>query len=293
MRWLCRLLAICGMTVPSWAEDVSTQIAQLQARLTAVEAQAAAAKLLADQGAFNAGDNTWVLVSALLVLFMTIPRLALFYGGLVRRQHVLGTMMQSLAITATITVIWAVCGFGLVFGEGKVYGEFTHLFLDGVKWSAGGIPGPNADYAASIPYGIFFLFQLMFALITPAVICGAYAERMKFSATLAFSVLWFFVVYVPLGIWSGAKADCSIGALGRITRRSLISLAEPWSRPPLEYQVWSASSSSGALASISKCRCRPTTSPWPSWVQRCYGSAGSASTPVLHFRQGVWQPWRQ
>jgi Amt family ammonium transporter len=215
MRWLCRVFAICGLTVPMWAEDVTKQIADLQARLVAVEAQAAAAKLSVDQGAFNAGDNTWVLLSALLVLFMTIPGLALFYGGLVRRQHVLGTMMQSLAITATITVIWAVCGFGLVFGEGKIYGDFTHLFLDGVVWSTSGVPGPNADYAASIPYGTFCLFQLMFALITPAVICGAYAERMKFSATLAFSVLWFFVVYVPLAhmVWGkGGLLNWGFGA---------------------------------------------------------------------------------
>ncbi len=200
-RWLLPLLCL---TPALWSAETSDRIAALEARLAAVEGQAAAAKASVDQTAFNAGDNVWVLLGAMLVLFMTIPGLALFYGGLVRRQHVLGTMMQSLAIAAVISVLWSVVGFGLAFGDaGPVLGGLRYLFLDGVVWSAQGVPGPNADYAASIPFGTFFFFQLMFAVITPAVICGAYAERMRFSAMLLFSSLWLFVVYIPLAhmVW--------------------------------------------------------------------------------------------
>lgn len=215
MRLLCRFLTLLLLPIAAFAEDLQAQLADLQAKVAAIEATATAAKLSADQGAFNAGDNAWVLLSALLVLFMTIPGLSLFYGGLVRRQHVLGTMMQTLAATALITVLWALCGFGLVFGEGKIFGGLDYFLLDGVVWGAGGVPGPNADYAASIPFGSFCLFQLMFALITPAVICGAYAERMKFSAMLCFTALWFFLVYVPLAhlVWGkGGLLNWGFGA---------------------------------------------------------------------------------
>lgn len=191
-------------------ESFATQLAALRAEVAAIKIQSAAAKLSVDQGAFNAGDNTWVLLSAFLVLLMTIPGLSLFYGGLVRRHHVLGTMIQSLAICALVTVLWMVIGFSLTFGDGgPIYGGLQHLFLTGVVWQPaaagvpGFVPGPDAAYAASIPFGTFCFFQLMFAIITPAVICGAYAERMKFSAMLWFSGLWLFVVYVPLAhmVW--------------------------------------------------------------------------------------------
>ena len=214
MRLLCRFLPLLLLPIAARAEDVQAQLAALQAKVAAIEATAAAAKLSADQGSLNAGDNAWVLLSALLVLFMTIPGLSLFYGGLVRRHHVLGTMMQTLAVTALITVLWALCGFGLVFGDGRIFGGFSHFLLDGVVWGAGGVPGPNADYAASIPFGSFCLFQLMFALITPAVICGAYAERMKFSAMLCFSALWFFIVYVPLAHMAWGKGGLLNWAFG-------------------------------------------------------------------------------
>jgi len=186
------------------SEDLAAQIADLKARLATVEATANGAAASVGSSAFNAGDNAWVLLSAILVLFMTIPGLALFYGGLVRKRNILVTMMQSLAITATVTVLWAVCGFGLTFSGGSPFiGTDPMWFLQGVAWSASGVPGPNADYAASIPFGTFAFFQLMFAIITPAVICGAYAERMSFRAMLAFSVGWLFLVYIPLAhmVW--------------------------------------------------------------------------------------------
>src|SRR6266576_2947889 len=142
------------------------------------------------KAAQSAGDNAWMLVSAALVLMMTGPGLALFYGGLVRRKNVLGTMMQSFILMAVVTVIWAVYGYSLAFAHGNPFvGGLSYAFLRGV----GGEPNP--DYAGTIPQQTFMLFQLMFAIITPALISGAFAERMKFSAMLVFTVLWSTVVY--------------------------------------------------------------------------------------------------
>jgi Amt family ammonium transporter len=148
--------------------------------------------------AVSAGDNAWMLVSAALVLMMTGPGLALFYCGLVRRRNVLGTMMQSFAMMAMVTLVWAICGYSLVFGEGNaVLGDLRYAFLHGV----GG--APNADYAPTIPHLTFMVYQMMFAIITPALITGAFAERVKFSSTLLFSLLWLFLVYFPVAhmVW--------------------------------------------------------------------------------------------
>ena len=162
----------------------------LQAKVTQLEAAARAAQ--------SAGDNAWMLVSAALVLMMTGPGLALFYGGLVRRKNVLGTMMQSFILMAVVTVLWAVIGYSLAFGEGLPFiGDLRYAFLNGVG------AAPNADYAATIPHQTFMIYQLMFAIITPALISGAFAERMKFSAMLLFMVLWMFIVYFPMAhmVW--------------------------------------------------------------------------------------------
>ncbi|MBS1855335.1 MAG: ammonium transporter [Acidobacteria bacterium] len=162
----------------------------LQSRLTAVEAAAKSAQ--------SAGDNAWMLVSAALVLMMTGPGLALFYGGLVRRKNVLGTMMHSFILMAVVTVLWALVGYSLAFGgSGHVIGNFQFAFLNGVG------SAPNTDYAPTIPQTTFMVYQLMFAIITPALISGAFAERMKFSAMLLFTVLWTLVVYFPMAhmVW--------------------------------------------------------------------------------------------
>ena len=162
----------------------------LAARLSAVEAAAKSAQ--------SAGDNAWMLVSAALVLMMTSPGLALFYGGLVRRKNILSTMMHSFVMMGLITVIWALVGYSLVFAEGNPFiGGFKYLFLNGVGKE------PNADYAGTIPQGTFMVYQLMFAVITPALISGAYAERIKFSAMALFTTLWVFVVYFPMAhmVW--------------------------------------------------------------------------------------------
>lgn len=146
----------------------------------------------------SAGDNGWMLISSALVLLMTGPGLALFYGGLVRKKNVLGTFMQSFALMAVITVIWAVFGYSLCFAPGNSFiGGFDYLFLKNV----GGAPNPV--YAATIPQQTFMVFQLMFAIITPGLIAGAFAERMKFSAMVMFTSLWFVFVYAPLAhmVW--------------------------------------------------------------------------------------------
>lgn len=148
--------------------------------------------------ALSAGDNAWVLMSAALVLLMTGPGLALFYSGLVRQKNVLGTMMQSFAMMAMVSLLWALCGYSLVFGEGTpILGDLRFALLNGV----GAIP--NADYAPSIPHTTFMIYQMMFAVITPALIAGAFAERVRFRAMVLFSLLWMFLVYFPIAhmVW--------------------------------------------------------------------------------------------
>jgi Amt family ammonium transporter len=159
-------------------------------RLTAVEQKTADAQA--------AGDNAWMLVSSALVLLMTGPGLALFYGGLVRKKNVLGTLMQSFALMSLVTVLWAIFGYSLCFARGNPFiGGLNYAFLRNV----GG--GPNPAYAATIPQLTFMIFQLMFAIITPGLIAGAFAERMKFSAMVLFTSLWFVIVYAPLAhmVW--------------------------------------------------------------------------------------------
>ncbi len=146
----------------------------------------------------SAGDNAWMLTSTALVLMMTAPGLALFYAGLVRKKNVLGTMMQSFIMMAIMTLLWAICGYSLAFGEGTAFvGGFGYLFLKGVGVA------PNPDYAATIPQLTFMVYQLMFAIISPALITGAFAERVRFNALVVFSILWSILVYYPLAhmVW--------------------------------------------------------------------------------------------
>ena len=157
----------------------------------------------------STGDNAWMLVSAALVLMMTGPGLALFYCGLVRKKNVLGTMMQSVAMMAWITLLWALCGYSLVFDGGSPFiGGFHYLFLRGVGAE------PNALYAPTIPQQTFMIYQLMFAIITPALIAGAFAERVRFRAMAVFSTLWAFFVYFPMAhmVWgTGGLLNASLG----------------------------------------------------------------------------------
>jgi Amt family ammonium transporter len=157
----------------------------------------------------SAGDNAWMLTSSALVLLMTGPGLALFYGGLVRKKNVLATMMQSFAMMAVITVLWALVGYSLAFGHGNGFiGGLHNVFLRGVS------AAPDSDYSATIPLQTYMVFQLMFAIITPALITGAFAERMKFSAMLLFLVLWSVLVYDPMAhmVWGkGGWLNASLG----------------------------------------------------------------------------------
>lgn len=145
----------------------------------------------------DTGDTTWVLVSTAMVLAMTAPGLALFYGGMVRSKNALGTIMQSFIILCLISVQWVLWGYSLAFGpdKGHVIGGLEWLGLNGVGLD------PNGDYAATIPHQAFMAFQMMFAVITPALITGAFAERMKFSAFLIFTLLWATLIYDPLAHW--------------------------------------------------------------------------------------------
>jgi Amt family ammonium transporter len=142
----------------------------------------------------NSGDNAWLLASSALVLMMTAPGLILFYGGLVRSKNVLATMMHSLILMALVSVLWMVFGYSMAFADGNAFvgNPLTYFMLKGV----GG--APNTDYAATVPQQSFMLFQMMFAIITPALISGAVAERIKFKAYVLFVILWVTVVYFPL-----------------------------------------------------------------------------------------------
>jgi Amt family ammonium transporter len=179
----------------------SAQPADLEKRLSDLDKATKAAQ--------SAGDNAWMLVSAALVLMMTGPGLALFYGGLVRRKNVLATMMQSFVLMAWVTVIWALIGYSFAFAEGTSFiGGLNYAFLHNVG------AAPNADYAGTIPQSTFMIYQLMFAIITPALICGAFAERMKFSAMLLFMTLWMFIVYFPMAhmVWGkGGLLNATLG----------------------------------------------------------------------------------
>lgn len=157
----------------------------------------------------SSADNAWMLTSAALVLMMTGPGLALFYGGLVRKKNVLATMVQSFTMMALITIVWALLGYSLAFGPGNSFiGAFHHLFLRGVGAQ------PDPDYAATIPAQTFMIYQLMFAIITPALITGAFAERMKFSAMALFMVLWSLLVYSPMAHMVWGKSGLLNASLG-------------------------------------------------------------------------------
>jgi Amt family ammonium transporter len=144
----------------------------------------------------NTGDTAWLLVSTALVMFMT-PGLALFYGGMVRRKNILGTIMQSLIIIGLISIEWAVVGYSMAFGpdHGGIIGDLSWFALSGVGLA------PYKDYAATVPHLAFMVYQMMFAVITPALITGAFAERFKFSAFIVFSLLWALLVYNPVAHW--------------------------------------------------------------------------------------------
>jgi ammonium transporter, Amt family len=149
----------------------------------------------------NTGDTAWILVSTALVMMMTAPGLALFYGGLVRRKNVLSTMMQSFFILCVISIQWILWGYSLAFGPdlGHVIGNLAWMGLHGVGLA------PNPDYAGTIPHQLFMVYQMMFAVITPALITGAFAERIRFPTFVIFTLLWATIVYDPIAHWVWGK----------------------------------------------------------------------------------------
>lgn len=176
---ICNKIKMTGCALVLWSVDMAAQ------------AHAQAPDAVADTG-----DTAWMLTSTLLVLLMTIPGVALFYGGMVRGKNVLATTMQSFAIACLASVLWMVAGYSLAFSDGgsanAFIGGLSKVFFSGVT---------PASLIGTIPEYVFITFQMTFAIITPALIAGAFAERMKFSALLVFTILWLFIVYVPVAHW--------------------------------------------------------------------------------------------
>jgi ammonium transporter, Amt family len=208
VRFAVLVMALWVTGSTAWAQAPAAKGGTDADRLAALE-KTSADQAAAIAAAQSAGDNSWMLASSALVLMMSGPGLALFYGGLVRRKNVLGTMMQTFAMMAVITVLWALVTYSLAFGEGSAFiGGLHNVFLRGVGLA------PDPKYAATIPLQTFMVFQLMFAIITPALITGAFAERMKFSGMLAFMVLWAIFVYSPMAhmVWGkGGLLNASLG----------------------------------------------------------------------------------
>jgi len=145
------------------------------------------------EAAINGADTAWIMASTALVLFMTLPGLAMFYAGLVRSRNVLSVLMQCFAIAGVASILWLMVGYSLAFGEGNSWiGDFSRVMLSGVE---------RDTASGTIPESLFMMFQMTFAIITPALIVGGFAERMKFSAMLLFSAVWLLLVYVPVTHW--------------------------------------------------------------------------------------------
>ena len=150
----------------------------------------------------NSGDTAWVMTSAALVLFMTLPGLALFYGGMVRKKNLLSTMMHSFSVAALVSVLWMAIGYSLAFTPGNAFiGGLERVFLSGMGLDLHKEIGTVSPNAGSIPEAVFMFFQMTLAIISTAIITGAFAERMKYSAMMLFSGLWVLLVYVPTAHW--------------------------------------------------------------------------------------------
>ncbi len=202
--------AALSLAHPTFAQDAApaaapeaTAAAPAEAAPAAEPEAAPAAEEAAPASPINSGDTAWMLTSTALVLMMTIPGLALFYGGMVRKKNVLATVMQSFAITCMVTVLWMVAGYSLAFTDGgglnAYVGGFSKVFLAGMTVES------THPLAGTIPESVFMTFQMTFAIITPALIAGAFADRMKFSAMMLFIGIWSLVVYSPIAhaVWGG------------------------------------------------------------------------------------------
>lgn len=193
------------VSAPVTTTAVASAPAETAPAMAAAPAEAAPAAVAAPEPKIDKGDTAWMLTSTALVLFMTIPGLALFYGGMVRKKNVLGTMMHSLTAAALVTVVWVVIGYSLAFGNGAsealspYIGGFDRVLYKGVDIAKVWVDAGGAAY--TIPESLFMVFQMTFAIITVAIMAGAFAERMKFSAFLLFAGLWVIFVYSPICHW--------------------------------------------------------------------------------------------
>ena len=228
---------------PAGPPTLEQRVAGLEAYFNNVDP---AAPLVADKqttiGVAGPGHNAWLMTSAALVLFMTLPGLALFYGGLVRKKNVLSVVAQCFGCAGLVTILWVICGYTIVFGEHPatgptnpvpwLLGDMTkHLFMNGVT------SAPDTGYCYWVSENVFAMFQMMFAIITPALIVGAIAERMKFPAIMLFITLWMFVVYFPLahmiwgfdglmnGVWNGGASIRAIDFAGG----TVVHMSSGWS----------------------------------------------------------------
>jgi ammonium transporter, Amt family len=205
------LLGLLTFSVPAvWADDAASTAASAAAAPADASAPAAAAEAapaptepqLIGVDKISAGDTAWMLTSTALVLMMTIPGLALFYGGMVRKKNVLATLMQSFAITAVVTLLWWFIGYSWAFTPGSAWlGGSSRLFMNGMTFMKDANKLTVSHLALTIPETVYAMFQLTFAIITPALIAGAFADRMKFSAMLIFMSVWSLVVYAPIAHW--------------------------------------------------------------------------------------------
>ncbi len=208
MRKLWLLLSLFGalcFSAPVFADDASAPAASTPAAAAPAPAAAPAAPtapFLVDVSKINSGDTSWMLASTALVLMMTIPGLALFYGGMVRKKNVLATLMQSFAITCLVTILWMIAGYSLAFtpGSNPYIGSLDRLLLNGMTFVVGS-KVMVSHLGVTIPESVYMMFQMTFAIITPALITGAFADRMKFSAMLLFIAIWSLVVYSPIAHW--------------------------------------------------------------------------------------------
>jgi ammonium transporter, Amt family len=194
-------LVLVSVPILTFAQEQSSSPPSAVAPAAPTTGAAPASAAAAPQPKIDKGDTAWMLTSAALVLMMTIPGLFLFYGGLVRGKNVLGTIMHSFIIVALISIQWVLWGYSLAFGpdQGGIIGSLAWLGLNGVG------ADPNPDYAATIPHQTFMVYQLMFAIITPALITGTFAERVKFSTFIVFILLWATFIYDPLAHWVWGK----------------------------------------------------------------------------------------
>jgi ammonium transporter, Amt family len=199
-------LMLAAATLSTRADEAPATPAAAATDATAPAAPAAAAPTeptIVKASEINSGDTAWMLTSTALVLMMTIPGLALFYAGMVRKKNVLATLMQSFAITCLVTILWWVVGYSLAFtpGSGPYLGGFSRVFLNGVVFNHDAATLSVSHLGLTIPESVYAMFQGTFAIITPALICGSFADRMKFSALLWFMAIWLLVVYCPVAHW--------------------------------------------------------------------------------------------